>query len=430
MKLSSILGLNARFQHYSFPHNSRRSKRVAASKLYTKRVLKKGNVPIPQIYAKFKSYQDVLSFDWEKLPKSFALKPSRGLGGEGIIVVKRKAKGESLVWITTNRKKISVEDLQLHAMDIIEGAYSLHNVPDAAYFEEYVGRHKAFRRLAYRGTPDIRVIVFNKVPIMAMLRLPTQESGGRANLHQGAVGVGIDIATGITTYAVCLGNPIKHKPGTTRKLHGVKIPFWDKILELAVRAQEVSGLGYLGVDIVLHPDRGPMILELNSEPGLDIQLANFAGLRRRLDKVEDLKVENIDHGVKLGIAFFASHFASRVKLKENGIKTIDVFEKIQVANRRGRKVEVQAKIDTGATRSSIDQILAQELGLLEKDNILWGRIVKSSLGRERRPVIHLSFWLKDKKIVTTASVANRKNLSKRFIIGRQDLVGFAITPKN
>src|SRR3989344_4434685 len=125
MKLSSILGLNARFQHYSFPHNSRRSKRVAASKLYTKRVLKKGNVPIPQIYAKFKSYQDVLSFDWVKLPKSFALKPSRGLGGEGIIVVKRKAKGESLVWITTNRKKISVEDLQLHAMDIIEGAYSL-----------------------------------------------------------------------------------------------------------------------------------------------------------------------------------------------------------------------------------------------------------------------------------------------------------------
>jgi hypothetical protein len=81
-------------------------------------------------------------------------------------------------------------------MDILEGAYSLGNVPDSAFIEEFVGRHKAFRRYAYRGTPDIRVIVYNKVPVMAMLRLPTKESGGRANLHRGAIAAGIDMATG------------------------------------------------------------------------------------------------------------------------------------------------------------------------------------------------------------------------------------------
>jgi len=37
---------------------------------------------------------------------------------------------------------------------------------------------------------------------MAMLRLPTKESGGKANLQQGAIGLGIDMASGVTTSAV------------------------------------------------------------------------------------------------------------------------------------------------------------------------------------------------------------------------------------
>ena len=37
---------------------------------------------------------------------------------------------------------------------------------------------------------------------MAMLRLPTKASGGRANLHQGAIGAGVDLVTGVTHHAV------------------------------------------------------------------------------------------------------------------------------------------------------------------------------------------------------------------------------------
>ena len=144
------------------------------------------------------------------MPNSFVLKPDKGFGGEGIIVVRKKAENQE-GWITTQRKLITVEDLKLHVLDILEGLYSMHNVPDVAFIEEYIGRHKVFRKYAYRGTPDIRVIVFNKVPVMAMLRLPTRESRGRANLHQGAIGVGIDIATGITTRAIHRDNFIRYK---------------------------------------------------------------------------------------------------------------------------------------------------------------------------------------------------------------------------
>lgn len=424
MKLSSILGLNARSQLFSLNYNSLRGKRVADSKIQTARVLRMAGVSTPLILAKFKIPQDILKFDWESLPSAFALKPSRGLGGEGIIVVKRRAKiGKG--WISVQKERVTVDDLKLHILDILEGAYSMGNEPDVAFIQEYVGRHKAFRKYAYRGTPDIRIIVFNKVPIMAMLRLPTKESQGRANLHQGAVGVGVDIATGITTKAIWHGEQILYKPGTERKLRGIKIPDWTEILKTAVTAQIASGLGYLGVDIVLHPEKGPEVLEINAQPGLQIQLANAAGLRKRLDRVEDLEVRDAEHGVKIAKALFAERFADRVAVEE-GIKTVNVWENIRVVNDKGQKVEVKAKIDTGAWRTSIDRELAKSLGILKEGNVLWTKVFKSTLGKESRVVINLTFYLAGRRIKTIASVANRFSLKSQLIIGRRDLEGFLV----
>lgn len=427
MRLSSILGLNARAQLFSYSYNTREGRRIAVSKLLTAKALSKAGIPVPEIYKKFGAPREVLNFNWASLPSSFVLKPNRGMGGEGIIVVKRKMQnGEN--WLTAQKKRVTPEDLQLHSLDILEGAYSMGNIPDRALIQEYVGRHKAFRRFAYRGTPDIRVIVFNKVPIMAMLRLPTRESGGRANLHQGAIGVGIDIATGITTYAVWHGEFIKYKPGTERKLHGIKIPQWSKILELSVHCQEASGLGYLGVDVVLHPDKGPQVLELNDDPGLEIQLANRAGLKKRLERVEDLNVIDAAHGVNLAKALFASHFAQRVRA-EDASKVVGVFEEVKIKGKNGERARVLAKVDTGAWRTAIDRELARKLALLEPSNILWTKKVRSSLGVEERPIINLTFWLAGRKMMTQAGVADRKSLRKPLVVGRRDLTGFLVEPK-
>lgn len=427
MRISQILGLNARSQQFLLPYNkSRKGKRAANTKLLTKEILRGKGIQVPEVYAVFKNPGNVVSFDWESLPSSFVLKPNRGLGGEGIVVVKKRAKdGEG--WITAQRKRVTKEDLQLTALDILEGAYSIKHAPDKAFAEEFVGRHKAFRKYAYRGTPDIRVIVFNKVPVMAMLRLPTRESGGRANLHQGAIGVGVDIATGITTRAIWHGDYIKYKPGTKRKLHGIKIPFWNKVLETAVAAQEASGLGLLGVDLVLHPKKGPMVLEINSQPGLKIQLANAAGLRKRLERIEGLRVRNAEHGVRIAKALFAGPFSDRVKAEE-GVKTVGVFEKVKILGKDKKRHVVEAKLDTGAWRTSVDRELARDLGLLERENILWESSVRSALGEEKRPYISLTFWLKGRKIETAASVADRSRLHKRIVIGRRDLAGFLVEP--
>lgn len=454
MKLSSILGINARAG--LIPGGSLRDKRTANSKILTKRALGRYKIPTPEIYKIFRSFADVEGFSWEKLPGAFALKPSKGLGGEGIIVVKKKLKttgaaklradaapagslAEPNIWVTTNRKRVSVDDFKLHTSDILEGAYSVGDIPDVAFCEEYVGRHKAFAKYAYRGTPDVRVVVFNKVPVMSMLRLPTKESNGRANLHQGAIGVGVDIATGITTHAIWYGDYIKYKPvykpvkdpeqtKEKRKLSGIKIPYWNDILLMASRTQVASGLEYVGVDIVLHPERGPMVLEVNSQPGLQIQLANKAGLRKRLERLEDLEVDDSEHGVRVAKTLFAERFTNRAAVLEN-IKTIRAFERVRVIGSQGEKKEVRAKVDTGAWRSSIDRKLAKELGLLKKRNILWSKVFKSSLGKEKRNVINLTFYLAGRRINTMVSVATRGDLKRPIIIGRRDLVGFVVLPR-
>jgi len=426
MQSSEILGLNARGNLFSYPYNNASAKEKANSKLATKRALKKADVPVPDIYAKFVTPHALVSFDWSKLPDAFALKPNRGLGGEGIIIVKKRS-ADAVGWITTQRKRVTVDDLKLHIMDILEGAYSIDSAPDVAYIEEYVGRHKALRKYSYRGTPDIRVIVFNYVPTMAMLRLPTKESGGRANLHQGAIAVGIDIATGITTKAYWHGEYIRYKPNTKRKLHGIKIPLWTKVLETAVRCQEATGLGYFGADIVLHPEKGPMILELNFQPGLSIQLANAAGLRKRLERIKDLEVRDAEHGVKVAKILFAERFADRVKVVE-GIKILKTVEKVKIYTPKKKARKVEARIDTGALRSSIDRNLAEELGLLDESNILWKKryAYRSAHGKQARPVIGLNIRLAGRKIKTSASVANRSRLSTPLLIGRRDLQGFLI----
>lgn len=429
MKLTSILGLNARTQLFAYKYNTRKGKKIADSKLQTAKMLKAFGIAHPEIIKKFRKLEEINDFNWEELPDRFALKPSRGLGGEGIIVVKKRLTPDS--WLTTQRKKVSIDDLKLHTLDVIEGAYSMGNVPDVAFIQEYVGRAKAFRRWAYRGTPDIRIIVFNKVPVMAMIRLPTRESQGRANLHQGAIGVGVDIATGITTKAIWHGDQIVYKPGTERKLRGIKIPNWTNILETAVSAQMASELGYLGVDIVLHPEKGPMVLELNAQPGLQIQLANMEGLRKRLDRVEDLNVRDAEHGVRIAKALFAGRFADRVAAEE-GIKIISGIEKVTIYpfGDGNSKKTVEARIDTGAVRSSIDRKLANELGLLDKANILWKDRYeyRSASGLQTRPVISIKYYLAGRRIKSSASVADRSKLSTPFLVGRNDMAGFLVKP--
>src|SRR5690606_24161351 len=168
----------------------------------------------------------------------------------------------------------SLEDLQFHVSGILNGMYSLGGQPDTAFFEGLVHTDSRLRALAPEGVPDIRIIVYKGVPVMAMMRLPTRRSGGRANLHHGAIGAGIDLATGRTLRAVMDDRLVDTHPDTGERVDGFEIPSWRDLLTLASCCYAAVSLGYFGADIVLDRRHGPLVLELNVRPGLSIQIAN------------------------------------------------------------------------------------------------------------------------------------------------------------
>ncbi|MEW6035847.1 MAG: sugar-transfer associated ATP-grasp domain-containing protein [Candidatus Micrarchaeota archaeon] len=221
----------------------------------------------------------------------FVIKPNVSYGGEGIIVVTGKKGGR---YASASGKTYGIQELTGHAAQIMDGQYS-SELWDSAIVEALVVAHPFFSGISSGGVPDIRVIVFKGFPLMAMTRLPTRESGGEANLHKGAVGVGLELHTGkaVTAFSNKLGHIKKH-PDTGAPLEGVVMPGWRGILELAVKAHYASRLGYSGVDIVVDKDKGPMVLEVNKRPGLGIQNANLEGLLRRLRFVEG-KLAEVEH---------------------------------------------------------------------------------------------------------------------------------------
>jgi len=279
-----VLGINQRNAEYTLRYNPRYLYPLVDDKLRTKEVALKAGLAVPELYGVVETEYQVRHLDDLLRPYSdFAIKPSRGSGGEGIIVVSGRSRE---LYRNIDGMLLSSEEIGYHLFNVISGMYSLGGQPDKALIEYRVRFDPVVETISYLGVPDIRVIVFLGVPVMSMVRLPTRMSGGKANLHQGAIGAGIDIANGTTHTAVWRNSIIAEHPDTGFPVSGIKIPKWDTLLSIAARCYEVSGLGYIGVDLVLDKDKGPLILEMNARPGLSIQIANRTGLLPRLKLVE------------------------------------------------------------------------------------------------------------------------------------------------
>ncbi len=416
-----ILGMNARNQLYT-SRNSSEARRYGTSKYATKLLLQEKGIPTAMVYGIFDSYEQITQFNWSQLDGNFVVKPSNGNAGKGILIFRKKL--DDSHWRDTTGKSTPIDEILLHCADIFAGQFSTYQTEQKVIIEERVPIHGRFFKFTQHGTPDIRIIVFNHIPVMAMLRLPTQESQGKANLHQGAIGVGIDLFSGVTTHAITGGGGDIHVyPGTKKKLNGIQIPNWTKLLEIAIQASDAAGLFFSGVDLFSHEEKGPLVVELNANPGLSIQLANHAGLRRRLERVEDLNVLNPAHGAKIGQSLFAETFSDKIKAEE-GLQIVSPYEKLLVYDSQKNKHEVEALINTGRFRSAIASSLAKELNLIDADDLLWHQQEKEE---GRVPVVEVTFRVKGRKITAPMVVSKTMNKSKIQVeIGRSNLAGFLV----
>jgi len=279
-----VLGLNGRNADYILPWNPRALYPLVDDKLKTKELAQQAGLAVPELYASFQ-YSAEVKHVRELVDKyeNFVVKPANGSGGHGILVVKGRV-GENLR--LANHRMLTWDDLKFHMQNTLSGIYSLSGQDDRVVIEYCVEFDSAFDDITFLGVPDIRLIVYRGVPVMGMLRLPTSESEGKANLHQGAIGAGVDLTSGRTLTAVWRNSIVTQHPDSLTHVSGVQIPHFDRMLEIAVACTAMSGLGYVGVDLVLDRTKGPLMLELNARPGLNIQIANRAGLGARLDAVD------------------------------------------------------------------------------------------------------------------------------------------------
>lgn len=284
-----VLGMNRRNALIA-RLNPREAIKGVNQKFETKQRLADAGVPVPPTLALISDEGQAAGFAFDSLPDAFAVKPNRGRRGEGVILVDGRNPDGS--WRQLNGEALTVPMLRAHLTRILAGELSLEGSnTDAALFEPLIRTHPGFARLVPYGLPDIRIICLGDVPLMAMTRLPTVESRGRANLHQGAVGAAIDFRDGAIFRAVTGQEEVWEHPSTGLPLIGERIPHWREAVDAGRRCSGALGLGYVGVDIVIDAARGAQVLECNAFPGLEIQNVNAAGLAGRIDHVERLRRE-------------------------------------------------------------------------------------------------------------------------------------------
>jgi alpha-L-glutamate ligase-like protein len=279
-----VLGLNRRNAEIISQVNPRRLYPLVDDKVRTKRLAVEAGITVPELYHVI-SEQHQIDEVAPRLAErgDFVVKPAHGSGGSGILVICGR---QGSRYRKTDDRLIDTDELLHHISNALSGLYSLAGQRDRVMIEYRVQHDPVFEEITHRGVPDVRIIVYHGYPVMAMVRLPTSLSQGRANLHQGAVGVGVDLAAGTTLTGVLGNDRVLEHPDTGKRLAGRRLPAWDRILEIASQCYEATGLGYVGADLVVDRELGPMLLELNARPGLQIQVANGCGLRPRLAAID------------------------------------------------------------------------------------------------------------------------------------------------
>ncbi len=312
LRKRGVMGINERNGDFVLKYNNRKYYPYVDDKIITKERAIAAGINVPEMYGIIETERDIKNL--RKILKDkteFVIKPAQGAGGDGIMVIGDKF--DDTRYKTVSGRLITLDEIEYQISSTLTGLYSLGGSRDRALIEYKVNSDPIFSSISYEGVPDIRVIVLMGYPVMAMLRLPTRQSNGKANLHQGAIGVGVDLATGQTLEGTWFNEIIQRHPDTNNHVSNVTLPDWNGFLELATSCYELSQLGYIGVDMVLDETKGPLVLEINARPGLNIQIANNAGLAARARQVEAHLAELKKAGkpaetIQERMAFFQENF--------------------------------------------------------------------------------------------------------------------------
>jgi len=359
-----ILGQNARNLNYIKWFNDVIAKRLADSKLKTKDFLSKKWILVPKTLFIFKKHSELNEDIFEKLEPPFVVKPNNWFWWKGIFIF--ESKDQLGNYVANTWELFSKEKLLNHFSNILDGFFSLSWLRDRVVIEKKVVLNREIELLWKYWLPDIRIVVFNMVPIMAMLRVPTKESWWKANLHSWACWVWIDLWTWKLTYITSHSKIVKTIPWIW-DIRGIKIPNWEKALTIAVSVQQKTNIWYLGCDIVLDEEEGPLLLEMNIRSGLEVQVANVAPLKTRLEKVEWVSINSVEKWVRLGRDLFSWDIEDKIK-NISWKKVLGLREYLTLVY-NGKKYKYLVDIKLSQASSIIDRDFARNILKIEEEKL-------------------------------------------------------------
>lgn len=392
-----ILWNNARNLHYIKKRNPRKGIRLADNKLQTKQFLWERGIPFAETYAKLSTRKQLADFDFQQLQgRPFVIKPNHGSKGKGILIPKlislpqqeknpadekpfwkrpinsffrkKKTESSSAFWFELQGKFFSEGDLRRAMVDILDGKHSL-TVTDEIIIEEKLVPGAGFQEFCEFWLADLRIIVFNLVPVAAMIRVPTEKSGGKANLNAGGVGCGIDIGSGKIISMLYKGKIFSDKfPAEFASYQGKQIPFWNDILFHSSKVQYFVNLGYLALDRVI-TNEGPKLLEINARAGLEVQKVADIRLKRVLEKLNDMKIHDPEKGVAIAKTLFSRE--ENLNLKQAKILYLSQKGKIKfIAENAQEEYDLQVNIDLQQQKNQLSPDLAKRCEELKAKALL------------------------------------------------------------
>ncbi len=369
-----ILGNNARNLLYIKKFNDKKGIRLANNKLQTKDFLSERWIPFAKTYGTISSRKELYEFDFSYLPKkNFVVKPNQWSKGQWVYIVKyiEEEHPESFIQEKKPSPKKNkrqylwnkiyhlffqkFEDLSHHhgsyqigntlltdhefrrrLLDILDGKYSMNLGGDKIIIEEKLFAWEFFKEFCEYGLADIRVIVFNLVPVATMLRMPTETSGGKANLAQWWVWLGIEVGSGKITSLLWKNKIYKTKfPKKFIHFQNKKLPYRNDILFLSSKVQYFVNLGYLALDWVI-TNEWPKLLEINARAWLEVQKVSNTKLQRVLDKIEDLKIIDPEKWVEIAKTLFTPEKSDL--LWQNKLLYLSQYAKFIIKNKETEDV--------------------------------------------------------------------------------------------
>lgn len=421
-----ILWNNARNLLYIKKFNNKKSIRLANNKLETKRFLWERGIPFAKTYAVIKDRKELTKFNFLNLPKNeFVIKPNHWSKWNWIYICKTLEEKPEIqnkkTWLNTLFKMGFLEDryficiwkktvgeieFKRYLTDIITWKHSMTTWDDKIIVEEILRPWEAFKEFCEFWLADIRVIVFNLVPVAAMIRIPTDKSDGKANLAAGWIWLWIEVWTGkITSMLFKWKIYTKTFPEKFKHFQHKQIPFRNDILFHSSKIQYFVNLWYLALDRVI-TNTWPKLLEINARAWLEVQKITWTKLKKTLEKLDDMKVSDPEKWVEICKSLFSQTINNSPREK---VLFLSQYWNIEISNdnKETENIHISVKADTSRKLNYISIPLYERL----KNNIK-----KITLNLTENQIILK--WLKFKPLENLAEdeIILWTNTSKDYLI--------------